>query len=96
VSDLWIVEIVHTTTHPPQKESGWLRQIVVINGIIFFASTTRCYVSVCVVHKLQADTCYDVFHVTYPLILPLVQPFQSCKHHIARTYIPSIMYFLNK
>jgi hypothetical protein len=96
VSDLWIVEIVPTTTHPPKKgkclaqaNSGDQRHHI-LRFHYYTLYTLR------VAHKLQVDIMLrrvsrDVS--ANPTSRPTLQP---CKHHIARTYIPSIMYFLNK
>jgi hypothetical protein len=70
---------------PQKKESVWLRQIAVINGIIFFASTTVLHTT----RRAQTASRYMLQRVSddvsaNPTSRPTLQP---CKHHIARTYI---------
>jgi hypothetical protein len=76
VSNLWIMEIIPTTTHPPKK-GKCLAQAN--SGDQWHHILRFHYYVLRIAHKLQADMCYDMFHVTYLLILPLVQPFNPAK-----------------
>jgi hypothetical protein len=84
VSDLWIVEIVPTTTHPPKKgkclaqaNSGDQRHHILC--FRYLRATRRAQTaSGYVLRRVSRDVSAN------PTSRPTLQP---CKHHIARTYI---------
>jgi hypothetical protein len=84
ISGLW--KLFPQPPTPPKKESVWLRQIAVINGIIFFASTTTCYAS-----RTNCEWICATFHATCLLILPrpTLQPWKQ--YGSLTLYIPYIL-----